>query len=99
MEAAASSSYQSSSWLDPVEVGAVRQQVEEVGVLRGDRLFDAGDFVAGEIVEQAFAKFKAALRKAAERTREALWQTIGRTLERYSPKECRNFFNQAGYAT
>jgi len=50
-------------------------------------------------LEQAFAKFKAALRKAAERTREALWQTIGRTLERYSPKECRNFFNQAGYAT
>jgi len=50
-------------------------------------------------IEQAFAKFKAAPRKAAERTREALWQTIGRTLERYSPKECRNFFNQAGYAT
>ena len=50
-------------------------------------------------IEQAFAKFKAALRKAAERTREALWQTISRTLERYSPKECRNFFNQAGYAT
>ena len=34
-------------------------------------------------LEQAFAKFKAALRKAAERTREALWQTISRTLERY----------------
>ena len=50
-------------------------------------------------IEQAFAKFKAALRKAAERTREALWQTIGRTLERYSPKECRNLFNQAGHAT
>jgi len=50
-------------------------------------------------IEQAFAKFKAALRKAAERTREALWQTIGRTLECYSPKECRNLFNQAGHAT
>jgi len=50
-------------------------------------------------IEQAFAKFKAALRKAAERTREALWQTIGRTLDLYSPRECRNFFNQAGYAT
>ena len=32
-------------------------------------------------IEQAFAKFKAARRKAAERTREALWQTIGRTLD------------------
>jgi transposase len=27
-------------------------------------------------IEQAFAKFKAALRKAAERTREGLWQLI-----------------------
>jgi DDE superfamily endonuclease len=32
-------------------------------------------------IEQAFAKFKAALRKAAERTREASCDTIGRTLD------------------
>jgi transposase len=50
-------------------------------------------------IEQAFATFKAVLRKAAERTREALWQTIARTLDLYPPQECRNFFNQAGYAT
>ena len=50
-------------------------------------------------IEQAFAKFKAVLRQAAERTCEGLWQTIGRTLDRYPPQECRNFFNQAGYAT
>jgi transposase len=50
-------------------------------------------------IEQAFAKFKAALRKAAERTRDALWQTIGRTLDTYPPQQCRNFFNQACYAT
>ena len=49
-------------------------------------------------IEQAFAKFKAALRKAAERTREALWDTIGRTLDFYPPQQCRHFFNQAGYA-
>ena len=49
-------------------------------------------------IEQAFAKFKAALRHAAERTREGLWQTIGRTLDRYQPQECRNFFKNAGYA-
>jgi transposase len=49
-------------------------------------------------IEQAFAKFKAALRRAAERTRDDLWQTIGRILERYQPQECRNFFNNAGYA-
>jgi len=48
-------------------------------------------------IEQAFAKFKAALRHAAERTREGLWQAIGRTLDRYQPQECRNFFRNAGY--
>lgn len=50
-------------------------------------------------IEQAFAKFKAMLRKAAERTREGLWQTIGRSLDLYPPQECRNFFTKAGYAT
>jgi transposase len=49
-------------------------------------------------IEQAFAKFKAALRHAAGRTREGLWQVIGRTLDRYRPQECRNFFKNAGYA-
>jgi transposase len=50
-------------------------------------------------IEQAFAKFKAALRQAAQRTRDGLWQAIGRTLDLYPPQECRNFFNNAGYAT
>jgi transposase len=50
-------------------------------------------------IEQAFAKLKAALRQAAERTREVLWRLIGQSLDRYLPQECRNFFNSAGYAT
>jgi transposase len=45
-------------------------------------------------IEQAFAKFKAALRKAAERTREDLWQTIGRTLDLYPPQECRKLLHK-----
>jgi len=49
-------------------------------------------------IEQGFAKFKAALRKAAERTVDGLWQAIGRTLDLFSPQQCRNFFKQAGYA-
>jgi len=39
------------------------------------------------------------LRRAAERTREGLWQAIGRTLDLYKPQECRNFFTNAGYAS
>src|SRR3954464_12338999 len=50
-------------------------------------------------IEQAFAKYKALLRKAAERTIETLWQAIGRIADLFSPAECRNFFNNAGYAT
>ena len=50
-------------------------------------------------IEQAFAKYKALLRKAAERTVESLWQTIGRIADLFSPTECRNFFNSAGYTT
>ena len=49
-------------------------------------------------IEQAFAKYKALLRKAAERTVESLWQTIGRIADLFSPAECRNFFKSAGYA-
>jgi transposase len=49
-------------------------------------------------IEPGFSKFKSALRTAAERTVESLWQTIGRTLDCFSPQQCRNFFKQAGYA-
>ncbi len=50
-------------------------------------------------IEQAFAKLKALLRQAAQRSVEALWQTIGRLLDRFTPDECRNYFENAGYAS
>ncbi|WP_408906299.1 IS630 family transposase [Muricoccus nepalensis] len=49
-------------------------------------------------IEQAFAKLKALLRKAAARTREALWTTIGRLLGNFTPAECRNYLANSGYA-
>jgi transposase len=48
-------------------------------------------------IEQMFAKLKALLRKAATRTRDALWTTIGRMLETFSPAECRNYLKNSGY--
>ena len=48
-------------------------------------------------IENAFAKLKALLRKAAARTKEALWQTIGELLDEFSPEECANYFRAAGY--
>ena len=47
-------------------------------------------------IENAFAKLKALLRKAAERTIEGLWKEIGRLLETFTPSECANYFAAAG---
>ena len=49
-------------------------------------------------IEQAFAKLKALLRKAAARTREALWTTIGSLLDTFTPAECSNYLAHSGYA-
>jgi transposase len=49
-------------------------------------------------IEQAFAKLKALLRKAAERSIPALWNRIGSLLSAFSPGECANYFRHAGYA-
>jgi transposase len=48
-------------------------------------------------IENAFAKLKALLRKAAERTVDALWTAIGRILDLFTPTECVNYFAAAGY--
>ena len=50
-------------------------------------------------IELAFSKLKAKLRKAAERTVDGLWNTIGQISQSFSPKECQNYFNTAGYIT
>lgn len=49
-------------------------------------------------IEQMFAKLKALLRKAAARTQEELWTAIGNLLDAFSPDECRNYLENAGYA-
>ena len=48
-------------------------------------------------IEQVFAKLKALLRRAEPRSRESLWNTIGRSLDRFSPAECQNYLRQCGY--
>jgi transposase len=48
-------------------------------------------------IENAFAKLKALLRKAAERTVEGLWTAIGRLVDVFTPTECANYFAAAGY--
>ncbi len=50
-------------------------------------------------IEKAFAKLKAVLRKAAERSVEGLWSAIGRAASAFSPKERANYFANAGYVS
>jgi len=48
-------------------------------------------------IENAFAKFKAHVRKAAARTFEALETAAANALLEFDPSECVNFFAHAGY--
>jgi transposase len=50
-------------------------------------------------IEHAFAKFKALLRKAGERSVPALWDRIGILLSAFTSQECSNYFHHAGYAS
>lgn len=49
------------------------------------------------LIEMAFSKLKALLRKTAARTIEDLCKAIGDICKLHSPEECANYFNAAGY--
>ena len=48
-------------------------------------------------IENAFAKLKALLRKAAERNVDDLWDAIADLIDLFTPQECANYFKAAGY--
>jgi transposase len=48
-------------------------------------------------IENAFAKLKALLRKAAARTIDALWNAIRDALPAFTADECANYFTASGY--
>jgi len=48
-------------------------------------------------IEKAFARLKAFLRKAAERTVSGLWTLIGKLMDIFEPNECANYFASCGY--
>jgi len=48
-------------------------------------------------IEMAFAKLKTLIRKAAARTYDALWQTVGHVCDLFTEQECYNYFRAAGY--
>lgn len=50
-------------------------------------------------IEQVIAKLKHLLRKAAERTKEAVWRRIGSLLEQFTQQECENYIRNSGYGS
>jgi transposase len=73
---------------------AVRQAIEAAGA---SLLFLPPYSPDFNPIENAFAKLKALLRAAAERTVDGLWERIGKLIDRFTPQECANYFAAAGY--
>lgn len=80
--------------LAPHKNPAVRKAVEAVGAQLRYLPPYSPDF---NPIENALAKLKAALRKAAARTVHDLETAIRNTLPTFAPDECANYFLAAGY--
>jgi transposase len=76
------------------KVAGVRQAIEAAGASLLYLPPYSPDF---NPIEQAFAKLKAILRKAAARTIHDLWDAIAAAIDLFPPHECNNFFAAAGY--
>jgi transposase len=72
----------------------VRKAIEAAGAKRVFLPPYSPDF---NPIENAFAKLKAQLRKAAERTVSGLWNTIAQLVQTFTPQQCANYFEAAGY--
>lgn len=76
------------------KVAGVREAIERAGARLLYPLPYSPDL---NPIELAFSKLKRLLRRAAERSREALWDRIGVLIDRFAPSECRNYFRHCGY--
>jgi transposase len=76
------------------KVKGVKEAIERTGAMLRYLSAYSADF---NPIEQAFAKLKAALRKAAARTFDALMEAIANALTRFTPQECANYLANSGY--
>ena len=53
----------------------------------------------GNPIEQAFARIKHWMRTAQKRNIEDTWRQLGRITETFTPSECANYPQNAGYAS
>ena len=80
--------------LSPHKVAGVKEAIQAVGA---SVLYLPSYSPDLNPIEQLFAKLKALLRKAAARTQDALWETIGTSLKAFTPAECQNYIINSGY--
>ena len=73
---------------------AIRAAIEAAGAVLRHLPPYSPDF---NPIENAFAKLKALLRKAATRNIDDLWDAIRDALPAFTPTECANYFKAAGY--
>lgn len=76
------------------KVGGVRDAIEAAGARLLYLPPYSPDF---NPIELAFSKLKALIRKQKPRTVTALWETLGRLIDEFHPRECANYFAAAGY--
>jgi transposase len=80
--------------LKPHKAAGVRQAIEAAGA----KLLYLPPYSPDlNPIEQAIAKLKALLRKAAERSIDALWSRIGTLLSEFTPQGCAAYLRHAGY--
>lgn len=76
------------------KVAGIREAIEAAGARPLYRPPYSPDF---NPIEQAFAKLKALLRKAAARTLDALVAAIAEALDAFTANECKNYLTNSGY--
>jgi len=76
------------------KVAGVKEAIEQAGAMLRYLPAYSPDL---NPIEQVFAKLKAALRKAAARTFDALIKAIAQALEDVTPHECANYLANSGY--
>jgi len=81
--------------LKPHKVAGVREMIEAAGASLRYLPPYSPDL---NPIELLFAKLKALLRKAAERSIADLWHRIGKLLDAFTPAECAAYLRHAGYA-
>ena len=78
------------------KVAGVRQAIEAVGARVAYLPPYSPDFNPIELV---FAKLKWLLHSAGPRTKEGLWNLLGKLVDQFAPAECSRYLRHCGYAS